>query len=140
MRKAFALVLAIALSGCAYNLTLHPRDGGPVGSGTANSSNKSLTIDLAGKTYRGTYVYDGGSPVFSQTFGNATAFNRFGTTSAYGSATTTGYVPGSGQGRVVAFASDGSSIRCEFTFRQGSGIGVCEDNTNKPYDLVISGQ
>ena len=33
---------------------------------------------------------------------------------------------------------NGGSIRCEFNYQGSTGIGVCEDNANKLYDLLIN--
>jgi hypothetical protein len=139
MKLLPALAAALLLQACAYPLTLQSRDGGPGGTGTANSGGKTVEIALNGKTYRGSYIYDGGAVIPTQTFGSATASNRYGTTTAFGSSTSTTYVPGSGAGRILAMAGPGDSIRCEFMYRGSGGMGVCEDNSGKAYDLLIAG-
>jgi hypothetical protein len=138
MRSVFAMLLCSAsLVGCAYSLALHPRDGGSVGTGRADGSSKTVEINLNGKTYRGPYIYDRGAVIASQGF--ATAFSGARVAAGINTLGTT-YVQGSGNGRVLATSSDGDALRCEFTFREQAGIGVCEDNSHRQYDLVITAQ
>ena len=56
---AFVGVAALT-AGCATNLELIPREGSTRGSGVASGIGDSVTIDLAGKTYKGNYVYRSG--------------------------------------------------------------------------------
>jgi hypothetical protein len=139
MRKSLIAVslLGSLLTGCAHNLTLHPRDGSPTGQGVAQEAGKTVTINLNGKVYSGTYVHDGGKVATFQSYGNATAYSGTKSASAFGSSVGTAYVPGSGNGRVLATSSDGDAIRCEFQYSNGSGIGVCHDNSGKEYDFLI---
>lgn len=136
MRLALATAFVAALTGCAYPLQVLPRDGSPAGIGAANSGGKTVVIAMDGKTYRGTYVHDGGAVIPVNSFGTATAFGRAGATTVTGSSSSLGYVPGSGNGRLIAMA-DGDTLRCEFTYISGSGLGACQDNAGKAYDLVI---
>ena len=133
MRKSLIQValFGFLLTGCAHNLTLHPRDGSPSGQGVAQEAGKTVTINLNGKVYSGTYVYDGGKVATFQSYGSATAYSGTKSASAFGSGFGTAYVPGSGNGRVLATSTDGDAIRCEFEYSSGSGIGVCRDNAGK---------
>lgn len=138
MRLFFAMCAAVLLQACAYPITLHPREaGGEVGNGFANSGDKSIEVKLAGKVYRGTYTVDEGQFITTQSFGTATAYGRGATASGFASGFSTGYAPGSGNGRALATAGPGDTVRCEFTYRDVSGIGVCQDNAGKLWDLVI---
>src|SRR5690606_7988313 len=62
MTKTFAiLAAALTLGGCAssYQLTLMPRDSGKLYFGTAEDTGGSegaMTIEIEGRTYRGTWV------------------------------------------------------------------------------------
>jgi hypothetical protein len=130
------LIFTLLLTGCAHQLELYSRNGGVNGTGTAQEAGKQITINLDGREYKGTYTYDGGKTIISNAYGNATAYSGSRSTTAYGHATSTSYVPGSGLGRLFAHSQDGKSLRCEFSYSQGSGIGICEDNDNNSYDLV----
>jgi hypothetical protein len=136
MKKLIACLFVFVLSGCAHQLELYSRDGGVNGTGTAQEAGKQITINLDGRVYKGTYTYDGGKTIITNGYGSATAYSGNRSATAYSRATSTSYVPGSGLGRLYAHSQDGKSIRCEFSYSAGSGIGICEDNDNKPYDLV----
>lgn len=139
MRNSLIQVALVSflLTGCAHNLSLHSRDGSPSGQGVAQEVGKTVTINLNGKVYSGTYVHDGGKVATFQSYSNATAYSGTKSASAFGSSFGTAYVPGSGNGRVLATSADGDAIRCEFQYSSGSGIGVCRDNSGKDYDLLI---
>lgn len=135
------LLLSVALvgvlSGCAYPLQLHSRDGSAGGIGEANSSDKSMRVAVGGKLFTGAYIFDGGSVIATQTYGTATAISGTRTTQAFGSAYGTAFVPGSNNGQAFLRAADGASMRCQFRYVNSSGLGECIDNQNKVYDLVI---
>lgn len=137
LKYIIVLVFIIYLSGCAHHFTLIPRDGKEKGQGVAQEVGKTVTITLNGKTYTGNYVYGGGSVAFFNTFGSATAYSGTKTATAFGSGFGTAYVPGSGNGRILATSPDGDVIRCEFLYSGGSGLGICQDNAEKEYDLQI---
>ena len=131
------LVLVLALSGCSHQLTMYPVGGGTLGQGVAEESGKRVTINLNGTTYTGTYVHDGGSVAAFQSYGTATGFSGSKTATATGNSFGSMYVPGSGNGRIIASSASGNSIRCEFQYVSGSGIGTCRDGAGKEYDLQI---
>jgi hypothetical protein len=131
------VVISLLIGGCSHRLSLIPRHGGLNGEGIAEEAGKKVTITLNGKTYTGQYVYGDGGVAFTNTFGNATAYSGVGTATAYGSSFSTTYVPGSGNGRILATSTDGDAIRCEFQYSSGGGLGVCEDNAGELYDLQI---
>ena len=137
-KTLIAILVCVAfLGGCAHNLTLHPRDGGSIGQGVAQEAGKTVTITLNGRTYSGTYVYDGGRIATFQSYGSATVYSGARAATAFGSGFGSAYVPGSGNGRILATSNDGDAIRCEFQYSSGSGLGVCRDNAGKEYDLQI---
>lgn len=131
------LVLLLALAGCTHQISLIPRDGGQAGSGEANESGKKVTINLSGRTYLGTYVYDGGSVITTQSYGTTQAVSGAARATAFTNGTASSYVPGSGNGKILAF-SGGDSLRCDFQYSGGTGIGICTDNAGKQYDLLIA--
>lgn len=144
MRKLLVAigVCGSLLGGCSHNLTLHnltlhPRDGSPMGQGVAQEAGKTVTITLNGKVFSGIYVYDGGKVATFQSYSNATAYSGAKSATAFGSGFGSAYIPGSGNGRVLATSNDGDAIRCEFQYSDGSGLGVCQDNAGKEYDVQI---
>lgn len=137
MTKNFILFLSIIfLSSCAHNLELISRNKSPNGVGNAQELGKQVTININGKEYKGTYVYDG-MKIFTTT-GNATAtaYNRSGSTTAYANGSSTSYIPGSGNGKIIATSGD-DTIRCDFMYEDFSGLGYCTNNTGNEYDLII---
>lgn len=137
MWKLALVATAILLSGCSHPLTLFARGGGVSGSGEANEIGKKVTINIGTKVYTGTYVYDGGAVIVGSSYGTATAFYGARSAMAYGSTSSTTYVPGSGNGKVLATSSSGDSIRCDFMYSSGTGIGYCQDSAGQEYDLLI---
>jgi len=138
IRSLISICLFVTIiSGCSHNFTLIPRHDGGNGTGVAEELGKKVTISLDGRTYSGQYVYAGGSIAFTNKYGSATVYSKAGTATAFGSGFSTTYIPGSGNGRILATSIDGDSIRCEFQYSNGSGLGVCEDNAGKVYDLQI---
>jgi len=131
------LAIVVSVAGCTHNLTLIPRQGGEKGQGVAQEVGKTVTITVNGKTYTGNYVYGGGSVAFFNTYGSSTAYSGTRTATAYGSGFGTAYIPGSGNGRILVTSPDGDAIRCELQYSSGSGLGICQDNAGKEYDLQI---
>jgi hypothetical protein len=136
MRELF-LVALVTLAGCSHQISLMPRDGGQAGAGEANESGKKVTINLNGRTYMGTYVHDGGKVITRQLYRPAQAYSGVVYATAFGSSTATTYVPGSGNGKILA-TSDGDALHCDFQYSDSTGIGICTDNAGKQYDLLIS--
>lgn len=131
-------LVSIFLSGCAYQLQLHSRVAGqPGGTGVANSGDKSMTVSVGNRVFKGTYVFDGGSVVPTNSFGSATAYSRYGTTTVHGSSFGTMVVPGSNRGQSFLTSIDGTTMRCQFFYKDSSGMGECQTNTSEVYDLVI---
>lgn len=135
-RLTCVLLAAALLGGCAHQLDLISRDNSGNGTGTAQEVGKQITINLNGKTYSGTYIYDGGKVINTSSSATATAYSGSNTARAYGTGYSSTYVPGSGNGRVLA-TSGNDSLRCDFSYQGGTGIGYCRDNYGKEYDLLI---
>jgi len=146
--KTFILALLLTLTGCAHQLDLLSRTNSGNGSGKAEEMGKKITIYLQDRTYVGTYVYDGLKVITTTSRSNtnssatATAYsgNRTATAYGHGTSNTTGYatsyIPGSGNGSLIA-TSGNDTIRCDFNFRSGTGIGYCQNNSGEEFDLII---
>lgn len=131
-----ALVATVLLNGCAHQLELISRDNSGNGVGNAQEISKQITINLNGQTFKGTYVYDGMQIISTTSAATATAYSGSRSATAYGNGYSSTYVPGSGNGRVLT-TSGNNSLRCDFNYSNGSGIGYCQDNSGKEYDLLI---
>jgi NADPH2:quinone reductase len=94
-----------------------------------------FSIVLKGKNYVGRWIYvaNGGA----MTIGTATGISGYHVTTATGLALA---APTHGDGSVIAAASDGSTLRCEYTFSAWSrtGAGICQDSSGELFDLQIS--
>lgn len=154
-KLAVALIAALSLVACAeplHHFTINPREPGVSGQGVAHGFQKTVNISLNGNTYAGTFILDTGKITTHVSNSTATASSNAtvtsGTNTAYGTGfgqaygTTLGnvYEPGSGNGKLLATNSKGDAIRCDFTINlslHGTGLGICQDNTGKQYDMVI---
>jgi hypothetical protein len=134
---ALLTALALMLSGCAYPLQLHSRDGSAGGAGEASSTDRSMRVNVGGKLFTGSYIFDSGSVIATQAFGTATAVSGTRSAQAFGSSYGTAFIPGSNMGQAFLRAEDGTSMRCQFRYINSSGLGECIDSQNKVYDLVI---
>lgn len=112
------LVVLLMVSGCAYNVALHPRGGDEVAKGSLNHPAGNMTVTVRGATYTGRYYRGTGVGV-----GLA------------------GARPAIGVGLTNQFAgvlkSEGGLLRCEFVMRATDGDGVCADSQNVTYDMLI---
>ena len=136
MMKGILFSCLLLLTACAHQFQLIPRNGGSAGNGTAQEAGKQITISLNGRTYKGTYVYDDGSVITTHSSATATAYSGSRSATAYGNGVSSTYIPGSGNGRIFATSGD-DSIRCDFMYKGGSGLGYCQDNARNEYDLLI---
>lgn len=135
--KIGPILAAAALAGCAHQISLVPRDNGPIGKGSAPASmgdSGKLSVELGGKNYSGEWVFvrDGGS--VGAAFGSAWS----GSSAAYGNSTFFG-ASSTGNGRAILTAPDGSRIRCVFRYNAmgGTGVGECIDDEDHLYDMFI---
>lgn len=129
--KLLIVAIAALLAGCTH-LTLMSRDGSSGGSGEAQgyAGSGTLTINLDGKTYRGSWTSVSGSTQ-SQTGG-------FVGTTPFAATT---YANGASNGSAILRAPDGSGLRCQFTMTPSTfgatGYGICQADGGKTYDLQI---
>ena len=133
--KLGLMALVFIISGCSHQLALYSSNG-ENGRGVANESGKTVTIELSGKTYRGNYVYSSGGVGISTGIGSG---NIGGSTIQMSNIGTT-YAVGSGDGRIFVRSNDNLSIKCEFKYADGSGLGICQRSDGKMFDLVIGGK
>jgi hypothetical protein len=110
------------------------RGSSETATGTASEANKTVEITLRGKIYKGHYTFvEQGFSTFT------TGYATSGTRSAWGNGV--GYAAASaGQGNILARASDGSGLRCNFSFSNSSysGMGECQDDQGGIWDMQIS--
>lgn len=135
--KNFIAVAAVAvLSGCAYNVTLIPRDTGKVSTGEILSRGigaGTLTITIDDDTCTGTIA----KVASSESFGFATTYGA----SRYGGAArafTTFVQPGDESLKAIMSCASGKAVRCDITGRKGGGGGVCLDNSGIVYDALVA--
>ena len=135
--RILAILAVATLTGCAHQISLVPRDDGPMGKGTAPASmgdSGKLSVELGGKNYTGEWVFvrDGGS--VGTAFGSAWS----GGSSAYANSTFFG-ASSTGNGRAILSAPEGSRIRCVFRYNAmgGTGVGECIDDEDHLYDMFI---
>ncbi|TCV85873.1 hypothetical protein [Sulfurirhabdus autotrophica] len=154
LKFTVALFTTLTLFGCEslHHFTINPREPGASGQGVAYGFKKTVEISLNGNTYSGTFVLDAGrvktyisnstatlNTNASATSGNNTVYGT-GFGQAYGTTVGNTFEQGSGNGRLLATNAKGDAIRCEFTVnlsRHGTGLGVCQDNAGKQYDMVV---
>jgi len=137
--RGLSLVLPLAvLCGCAHTLYfLGPTPeltGKTTVTTTPGHPSGSITLVLDGKTYTGRWVYMRGG---SFSLASVIAANGRATATATGLATNISAV---GSGTIVMSAPDGSHLQCVFNYSDwsSSGIGVCEDDMGRRYDLQIN--
>ncbi len=135
---------ALAMAGCASQVILTPRDGGPAGVGTSSGamgSRGALKIQLEGQQYVGEWVVsaEGGFSGFkapkAKSKGNAFASDNLAKAKGM---VTAGYA-GNGDGRAIASAADGKILRCNFHVNTvtSNASGLCERSDGRLYDLSM---
>lgn len=73
---ACAALSAALIAGCANQLTLIPRDDGPIGRGTAPAQlgySGDLEIQIGERTYQGEWTVMAGDTMVGTSFGTATS-------------------------------------------------------------------
>jgi hypothetical protein len=122
-RTIFVSIIAVTIAGCSHNLTLYPRGGGDLATGTVNRGDRSMQVKLPDGIYTGNYVQGASTGV--------------GLATRYGTAPST-LVMSSRTNQYAALLTNGSrALRCEFMAMGTRGNGVCVDSSDKVYDLKI---
>lgn len=129
MKLVLAAAALAALTGCAYNLTLMPRDSGKMYTGELQSDGSgsgTVSVSLDGATCTGPAARVSSN----QTFGFANTYgNR-------GSAMTTFAGSGDVAVKAILTCSDSRGLRCELTGQGSSGGGICLDDAGRVYDVL----
>ncbi len=135
--KIHAVSLAIVLlSGCAYNLTMMPRDSGQTYTGklTSPSGNGSGTMTVA----IGDLQCSGPAArvASNQTFGFVNTFGSSGvrTFNSFSTMSTSGDV----QVKAILSCTGGKGLRCDLTGRGSSGGGICVDDAGRVFDVLAT--
>ena len=112
----------VLLAGCTGTLKL--AEDRKVHIDSYDQLSKSVTINLDGVPYSGTYLQ-------GVTAGFLTSFNGGGTAMGTG-------VMSDGSGQALLLSPDGKALRCVFGSVVGwRGQGQCQNNAGKLYDLLI---
>ena len=129
--KVFIALSVLALTACGHIVTLYPRGGGEMATGTLNDGSRNISINLKGVTYSGQFVR-------GQTFGFGIG-QSFGTRPAFG---TSMMVGSTNQSSALLVSADGKQVlRCELTVVAAiGGNGVCVDKDNITYDMNVKAQ
>ena len=129
--KALAAISILCLTACGHVVTLYPRGGGELATGTLNDGSRNMSITLKGTTYTGQFTR-------GQTFGFGIG-QSFGARPAFG---TTMMVGSSNQSSALLVSTDGKQVlRCELTIVAAiGGNGVCVDKDNVTYDMSVKSQ
>jgi hypothetical protein len=128
MKRYSIAVLTLVLAGCGHVVTLYPRGGGDLATGTLNDGSRNMTVNIKGVTYKGQFVR---GQTFGVGFGQAIgAAPGFGTALMVGS---------NNQSSALLISEDGkSTLRCELKVVAAvGGNGVCVDKDEKTYDMSI---
>jgi len=125
--------LSLLLAACGGKLMIASNDG-HVGFGSYDQMSHTLTFNINGKTFKGTFVRGAAS---AQTFSTGTAVATSGTRSATATASgnSFGIIHGP-NGRAMLVSDDGDSMTCEYTTDGlGHAVGTCLDNKGIQYNL-----
>lgn len=136
MKTILAVLAAAMLSGCAWNMTLMPRDSGKVYTGqmTGNGMGSGqVTVNIDGVTCSGPAQ----RVASNDTFG---FMNTYGRSSRGGSmtATSTYFAEGDKVVKALMSCGNGRGLRCELVGRSSGGGGICVDDTGRVYDVIAS--
>jgi hypothetical protein len=129
--KVLIALSVLALTACGHIVTLYPRGGGEMATGTLNDGSRNISINLKGVTYSGQFVR-------GQTFGFGIG-QSFGARPSFG---TSMMVGSSNQSSALLVSADGKQVlRCELTVVAAiGGNGVCVDKDNITYDMNVKAQ
>lgn len=136
------IVVAVALlsvGGCSHTVHVIGRAGAPSGTTTVATGGQGgsgdMTLPLDGKVYNGRWVYVPSGGGIGLT--TATAYNGWHSATATG---TTVMPPMGGNGSLLLSAGAGDTLRCMFNYSSwhSTGIGECQDDAGRSYDLQIT--
>ena len=134
MKTKIIALACLALAGCAFNVTLMPRDSGKVYTGEMNGPGNgtgTMTIKMDGDDVcTGPVAKVASNESFG--FANTQAFNSKGKTA---NAFTTMTQSGDVTVKAILSCTSGKGLRCEMTGRGGGG-GICTDDTGRIFDAL----
>lgn len=132
-RCAMAAVAAL-LAGCAFNVTLMPRDSGTTYTGHMEGSGGTGTLSIAmdARSCTGPVA----KVASGETFGFANTFGTAGGRSFAGLSTMA--TAGDSQFKAILSCNDGTGLRCDLTSTGGAGGGICLDDKGRVYDALVT--
>jgi hypothetical protein len=114
----YLAVLAMLLSGCAYNATLHERGSNMTASGTFEVGSQTLSVELDGGTYRGDVIA-----------GTSAGFGLVGARPVT--------MMGATNQRSALLVGPKGVLRCEYMIQVSGGNGVCQHGDGRVFDLLL---
>lgn len=133
--KLLCLTIAALLSGCAYNVTVMPRDSGKTYTGSMEGSGGGtgmMTVSIDGDACTGPVA----KVASNESFGFATLYGR-NNKGGFASASGSTYSDGDVTLKAMLSCNSGKGFRCDVTGRGASGGGTCLDDQGKIYDLIV---
>lgn len=130
-----AMAASALLAACSFNATLMARDSGKTFSGELSGhgmGSGTMTVVINDTVFTGPVVRVGSSD--SVGISNAFIAGRHGTFSAVG----TSFSQGDKFAKALLSSPDGRGLRCELRGRLSGGGGVCVDDNNRVYDVLLS--
>lgn len=132
-----ALTLTLALGGCAASATFVDRTNGDEYAGKTGGTahgDGEISALIEGVSYAGHWIVSASGGGFSL----GTGFASSGHATAFGTSTGIG-ISAQNNGLINMKAADGQLMRCVFEFNglSNHGIGECERNDGRQYDLRI---
>lgn len=128
-------IISALLSGCSFNATLMARDSGRTYSGTLHGNgfgSGTMEVTIGDTTYSGPAVRVGSN----ESLGLITTYgsNNHGTTaSSFGTA----YASGDVMVKALLSSPSGRGLRCDLRGRSRTAGGICIDDEQKVYDVVL---
>lgn len=133
MLKLVLLALLPILAACSHTVTMYPRGGGDIGTGTLNDGTREIVVTLKGKQYAGKFVR-----IQSYGFGIGQSFGAAPTGLTMKPGFNTAAMMGASNQATAVLTSGTEVLRCELVVVNASdGSGVCVDANNLTYDVSI---
>lgn len=134
MKAFLATAAVLALSGCAINVAMMPRDSGTVYSGELQGNGMgggtmTVKVDDAVCTGPVARVASNQSFGFANTYAADNRGNRAGAVTAVSTS-------GDHFVKAILSCSNGNGLRCDMTGRNNMGGGICVDNNGRVFDVI----
>lgn len=132
MKKIFLALLPF-IAACSHTVTMYPRGGGDIGTGTLNDGSRDIAVNLKGKQYTGKFVRNQ-----SYGFGLGQTFGAGPTGIAMKPGFNTAAMMGATNQATAVLTNGSDVLRCELVVVNASdGSGVCVDEKGVTYDVLI---